>query len=122
MIKKVLVVDDTSLLSSLTFTILSSAMPGSPNVDLACSPGAALNLLKQTAYDLLLLNFQAEGLDSMNVLRELRKANHQTEAVIVAGWLTPKLVENGRTLGVRRFFRLPAEIDAFSRHLKFSSI
>ena len=121
MLKRILVVDDTSLLSALTYTIMSNSIAGSANVDLASSPNAALNLIKQKAYDLLLLNFQAESLDSMGVLRELRKANHQTEAVVVAGWLTPKLVEYGRSLGVRRFFRLPADIDAFSRHLRFSS-
>ena len=119
--KKILIVDDTSLLSALTYTILSRSMLGSPKIDLASSPTAALNMLQQEAYDVLLLNHQAESIDSMDVLRQLRIADHQTEAVVVAGWLTPTLVEHGRTLGVRRFFRLPAEIDAFTRHLTFSS-
>ena len=96
-------------------------MPGSAQVDLACSPGAALSLLDRTAYDLLLVNTQAESLDSIEVLRELRRADNKTEAVIVTGWLTPRLVEIGRHLGVSRFFRLPADMDAFSRHLMFSS-
>lgn len=120
MAKHILVVDDTSLLVSLTNTLLAGSVLGSPMIDLASSPATALDLLKKNAYDLLLVNYQTENCDSMEVLRQLREADYQTEAVVVAGWITPALLARGHRLGVERFYRLPAELNDFTTHLRFA--
>lgn len=118
--KKIMVVDETSILVSVMSMVLAGPMQGSPSVDLARSTAAALNLLKQKAYDLLLVNYQTDSLDSMDVLRQLRDADCGAEAVVVAGWFTPQMVESGRRLGVTRFFQLPSQMDDLTNHVRFA--
>jgi CheY-like chemotaxis protein len=120
MVKQILVVDETSVLVSVMNFVLSGSMAHPPRVDLARSLSAALSLMNSTTYDLLLLNSQADDLDAIGVLSHLRAADHKAEAVVVAGWLTPQLLESGRRLGVKCFFRLPAEIDELANHLRIA--
>jgi DNA-binding NarL/FixJ family response regulator len=116
--KQILVVDDTNVLASLMYTVLAKPTPGSTTVDLARSSTAAETLLEKNGYDLLLVNSQTESLDSMGVLRQLRDSDCDTEAVVVAGWLTPQLLKTGQRLGVKRFYRLPAELVDLTQHLR----
>lgn len=118
MAKHILVLDETSVLVTVMNGVLAGSLSHPPRVDLARSLSAALNLLNLKAYDLLLVNSQTDSLDSIGVLRQLRDADCRADAVIVAGWLTPQLVESGRRLGVERFFLLPAEIDDLTNHLR----
>jgi len=120
MMKHVLLVDETPLLATLMSDKLAQLGPSKIHFDLASSVKQAIALLQQKAFDLLLINSQADRLDALEVLGQLREADCETEAIAVAGWLTPQLVEHGENLGVSRFFRLPAEVDAFACHLKFS--
>ena len=118
--RQILVVDETNVLASVMNTVLARPAPGPTSVDLARSSMAAQKLLEKNAYDLLLVNSQTESLDSMDVLRQLRDDDCDTEAVVVAGWLTPQLLDKGQRLGVKRFFRLPAEIDDLTQHLRYA--
>jgi DNA-binding NarL/FixJ family response regulator len=118
--KQILVVDDTNVLASWMTSVLARPTPGPMTVDLARSSTAAEKLLENHAYDLLLVNSQTESLDSMDVLRQLRDGDCDTEAVVVAGWLTPQLLQVGQRLGVKRYFRLPAELVDLTQHLRFA--
>jgi DNA-binding NtrC family response regulator len=118
--RQILVVDETNVLASVMNTVLARPAPGPTSVDLARSSMAAQKLLEKNAYDLLLVNSQTESLDSMDVLRQLRDDDCDTEAVVVAGWLTPQLLDKGQRLGVTRFFRLPAEMVDLTQHLRYA--
>ena len=117
--RQILVVDDTPLLARLSNALLTETRARSTRIDIAASAKDALDLHGHKPYDLLVINCEAGTSDVMDVLRQLRAADHETEAVIVAGWLTPRLLERGRELGVTRFFRLPAELSDLSYHLTF---
>jgi CheY-like chemotaxis protein len=118
--KQILVVDESSVLVSVTKSLVAGTGAGAAIVDLASSSAAALDLLQQKVYDLLLVNFQTEKLDALDVLRQVRDSDCGTEAVAVAGWLTPQLLEGGRRLGITSFYRLPAEVDELADHLRFA--
>lgn len=120
MMKRVLLIDETSLLATLMSEKLAQLGPNKVHFDLASSVKQAMGLLQEKAFDLLLINSQADQLDALQVLGRLREVHCETKAIAVAGWLTPQLVEHGESLGISRFFRLPAEVDAFVCHLKFS--
>jgi DNA-binding NarL/FixJ family response regulator len=117
--KKILIVDETPLLKKIITATMIESGPWLFSCDLACSTKSAINMLRQKVYDLLLINYQTDSLDSLDILRQLRDADYQTDAVVVSGWLTPQLVECGNSLGVKRIFRLPAEFLDLTCHLKF---
>ena len=118
--RQILIVDNTLLLARLSNALLAQGKDKATRIDVAISAGDALNLHRRKAYDLLVINCETDRVELLDVLRQLRDADHATEAVVVAGWLTPRLLERGRALGVTRFFRLPAELNDLSLHLNYS--
>lgn len=115
--RQILVVDESPLLAALSSAMMTRSRSSVTRIDVARSATDALKLHRLKSYDLVLVNCEANALDSLDVLRQLRNADFGTEAVVVSGWVTPGLIERGQELGVTRFYRLPGELMDLTHHL-----
>jgi DNA-binding NarL/FixJ family response regulator len=115
--RQILIVDDNPLLARLSHALLAKARAKSTCIDLAHSVADALNLQRDKAYDLLVINGNGDRTERLDILRQLRAAQCDASAVVIIGWLTPGVVDLGRQLGVSRFFRLPADFQEYVQHL-----
>lgn len=82
MADKVLVVDDDKTI----LTMLSKALKSSGiGADLAISGEAALTLLSENTYDLILLDINMRGMDGFEVIQEIRGQGLSTPVMVVSG-------------------------------------
>lgn len=75
------------------------------SVELAESKDEAISKLKQKTFDIALIDLRLvdadrENLDGIEVLRELRKMNMHTQAIVKSGFLELDIEEQLRELGV----------------------
>jgi len=101
---KILVVDDDpSMLASLKIMLKASGY--SP--DTAQGGEAALELLEQIDYDLMLLDLQMPGMGGHDVLRQISRRDIQTKVVVVSGETSFSAVKDALTEGAYDFVRKP---------------
>lgn len=93
MTKRVLVVDDEpSIVTLVKFNLEKSGF----NVDTAADGRSAVELSKQSSYDLMVLDIMLPELDGIEVLKELRKTGIDTPVIL----LTAKDEELDKIIGL----------------------
>lgn len=79
---KVLVVDDDKTILTMLFKALKN---NGIEADLAISGEAALELVKQNKYDLILLDINMRGINGFEVIQQLRGEGFSTPVMVVSG-------------------------------------
>lgn len=79
---KVLVVDDDKTILTMLFKALKN---NGIEADLAISGEAALELVKQNKYDLILLDINMRGINGFEVIQKLRSSGLSTPVMVVSG-------------------------------------
>ena len=79
---KVLVVDDDKTILTMLFKALKN---NGMEADLAISGEAALELVKQNKYDLVLLDINMRGINGFEVIQQLRGSGITTPVMVVSG-------------------------------------
>ena len=79
---KVLVVDDDKTILTMLFKALKN---NGIEADLAISGEAALELVKQNKYDLILLDINMRGINGFEVIQQLRGDGLSTPVMVVSG-------------------------------------
>ena len=79
---KVLVVDDDKTILTMLFKALKN---NGIEADLAISGEAALELVKQNKYDLILLDINMRGINGFEVIQQLRGSGVSTPVMVVSG-------------------------------------
>ena len=79
---KVLVVDDDKTILTMLFKALKN---NGIEADLAISGEAALELVKQNKYDLILLDINMRGINGFEVIQKLRGSGLSTPVMVVSG-------------------------------------
>ena len=82
MADKVLVVDDDKTILTMLFKALKN---NGIEADLAISGEAALELVKQNKYDLILLDINMRGIDGFEVIQRIRNDGQATPVMVVSG-------------------------------------
>ena len=82
MSEKVLVVDDDKTILTMLFKALKN---NGIEADLAISGEAALELVKQNKYDLILLDINMRGINGFEVIQQLRGNGLTTPVMVVSG-------------------------------------
>ena len=74
----------------------------------------ALRQLKCTFFDLILLDLKMPGMNGLEVLKEAKKINPETDAVIVTAYGTIETAVEAMRAGARDFITKPIDIDELS--------
>jgi DNA-binding response OmpR family regulator len=80
-------------------------------VRLAHDGPSALELVRQEAYDVALLDLKMPGMDGLTLYREIRKLRAETVAIVVTAYAGSKTEEEVRTAGAWRLLHKPVDFD-----------
>ncbi len=75
----------------------------------------ALEIIGREHPDLVLLDIRMEGINGIEVLRQLRQENDQTRVVMVTGLENEDLVKEAHQLGVQGFIHKPLILDELEK-------
>ncbi len=101
---KILVVDDDDLVRhSLRAMFIYTGY----DVDVAGSSEEALQFASNHSFDVLVTDYRMDGMDGLNLCRELKKRGSTFAAVMISGFGDDELVEEARREGVMNLFLKP---------------
>ena len=87
-------------------------------VDIVYDGEQALNFVKRTEPDVIVLDLKMPGLHGIEVLKEVKKLKPHVQVIILTGHGTDKDDEEARKLGGFDFMRQPADIDLLVAKIK----
>ena len=105
--QRVLVVDDeASIRDLLSKTLMSDEY----EVDLSSDGQSALERLRATAYDLLIVDLKMPGMDGLSVIREARRLQTELPVLIITGYSTESTAIDALNLGVAGYLTKPFRV------------
>ncbi|KLO23644.1 hypothetical protein X275_02115 [Marinitoga sp. 1197] len=105
---RILVVDDDKVIRDVLKKVLESAKY---EIDLADGGKKAIELIKNTEYDVVLLDIIMEDMDGIEVLRKAKKISPLTTVIMMTAYSSPDYVLHALTLGATDFIEKPFEPD-----------
>jgi len=75
--------------------------------DVACSSEEALQFASTHSFDILVTDYRMDGMDGLNLCRELKKRGSSFSAVMISGYGDEDLREEARREGVVNLFLKP---------------
>jgi CheY-like chemotaxis protein len=106
---RILVVDDDPAVLSCYGRLLQRAGHA---VETAHGGSAALaRLSAAAAFDVVIIDYRMPEMDGMEFLRQMRRAGHAPEVILVSAYVTDKVRESAVRMGVRRILEKPVDID-----------
>jgi excisionase family DNA binding protein len=115
---RVLVVDDEATIRDLLAKTLALA---EYDVDVAPDGRSALDRMRLSAYDLLIVDLKMPGMDGLAVIREARRYKADLPVIIITGFSTESSAIEAVNLGVAGYltkpFRVPQVLAAAAKAL-----
>ena len=112
---KVLLVDDEQEFTE----VLSERMKSRGlTVDSATSGGEALDKIKESNYDAIILDLAMPGMDGIETLKKLLKQNPDLQVILLTGHATVDKSVEAVKLGAKDFLEKPADIDKLMAKIK----
>ncbi|AEX84661.1 hypothetical protein XO10_01340 [Marinitoga sp. 1135] len=112
---KVLVVDDDKVIREFLRELLTSKNIEVNDVE---KGSEAIELLKHTEYDVVLLDIIMEDLDGIEVLRRIKKMSPLTTVIMMTAYSSPDYVLHALTLGATDFVEKPFEPELILKLVK----
>ena len=84
----------------------------------ALSGSAALNLIAEKAFDVIILDLKMPGLGGMEVLRRLKKTYPEIQVIILTGHGSENDEDEARRLGAFDYLKKPIDIEALVKQIK----
>jgi len=112
--EKVLVVDDEAVICSLLSEFLT--LEGYQAV-IACSGKEALSYAEREKPHVVLLDIKMPGMNGLDVLAKIKKANKDTKIIIMTGEDTPELFTEAKALGADYCILKPFKLENLRRFL-----
>ena len=85
------------------------------HVDTATGGRAALELVRQHAYDVALLDLKMPDMDGLTLYREIKKIQAATVAIVVSAYASGAITEEALTAGAWQVLPKPVELDRLLR-------
>ncbi|HAL56488.1 MAG TPA: hypothetical protein DCP63_08435 [Bacteroidetes bacterium] len=104
---RILVVDDEDALR----TVLSSELEGEGYKVASAADGAeAISILKNQAFDLILLDIKMPNVDGFEVLRFVKETHPETKVIMLTGFADLKNAIESKKLGAEDFVSKPYDL------------
>jgi DNA-binding response OmpR family regulator len=114
MIRVMLVDDEMDFLESLKKVFERRNM----DVITACSGYDALELLKKSLVDVVVLDVKMPGMDGLEVLRRIKKDFAGVQVVLLSGHPSVEAAVQGVNLGASEYIKKPPEIEALAATIR----
>jgi excisionase family DNA binding protein len=115
---RVLVVDDEPSIRELLFKALALA---EYEVDVSADGPSALERMRLTPYDLLIVDLRMPGMDGLSVVREARRLQADLRVLVITGYSSESSAIDALNLGVVGYltkpFRIPHVLAAAAKAL-----
>ncbi|SDO53901.1 response regulator [Alkalicoccus daliensis] len=115
MSEKLLVVDDQFGIRVLLTEVFTQ--DGYTTFD-AANGQKALDLLESEEPDLVLLDMKIPGMDGIEILREMRHRNIQTDVFLMTAYGEMELIQEAKSLGAMEHFSKPFDIDSVRHRVR----
>ncbi|NOX17174.1 MAG: sigma-54-dependent Fis family transcriptional regulator [Chlorobi bacterium] len=115
--ERILVIDDEEFIRSNIKRILSSA---GYKVTVLESGTSALDLLKKTEYDLILLDLNLPDIHGLKVLKKIKELNEETLVIIMTGYASVESAVEAIKLGAYDYIKKPFKADAIKLIIKLA--
>lgn len=104
---KILLVDDDDLLRhSLQAIFIYTGY----EVAVACSGEEALQYASGHPFDVLVTDYRMDGMDGLNLYRELKKGGRSFAVVMISGYSDQSMIEEAQREGVENIFAKPLNL------------
>jgi DNA-binding NtrC family response regulator len=84
-------------------------------VDVVQTGADALRLIEERAYDIVVTDIRMEGVDGLDVLRQVRARSPRTLVIMITGFATVELAREALTMGAFDFIAKPFKLDDLRR-------
>ena len=81
------------------------------DVDVVESGAAALKLIDERSYDIVVTDIRMEGVDGLDVLRHVRARAPRTLVIMITGFATVEVARQALTMGAFDFIAKPFKLD-----------
>jgi len=115
--ERILVIDDEEFIRSNLKRILSSS---GYQVTVLESGTSALNLLKKTEYDLILLDLNLPDIHGLEVLKKVKELNEETLVIVMTGYASVESAVEAIKLGAYDYIKKPFKADAIKLIIKLA--
>ncbi len=112
---KLLIVDDEQDVREFARSFFRKR---SIDVFIASGGKEALEIISTQRPDLVLLDVRMEGLNGIEVMRELKRLNDNTRVIMVSGLEDDRIVEESKTLGALDFIHKPLVLEELEKVVK----
>lgn len=113
--ERVLIVDDeVDFVEALAERLTTRGV----NVDTAASGRAALTMVDEKRYDMVVLDLAMPGLDGIETLRAMRDKHPDLQVILLTGRATVQKSVEAIKLGALDLLEKPAQIDALMERIK----
>ena len=106
--KRILIVDDDADIRANMTDILGAV---GYRTSVAASGPEALKLLEEHRFEVALLDLKMDGMDGVELYRNIRRLYPETEAFLVSAYTGDGVAEEAVELGILRVFRKPVDVN-----------
>jgi len=107
--RNILIVDDEQVMRDSCQAVLSKM---ASRIEIAENGTKALDILRASSFDVVILDLKMPGLSGMDVLRTVKEENPQTEVIVITGYATIESAVEAVKLGAYDFIPKPFTPDA----------
>lgn len=118
MSEKVLLVDDEEeFLEIMSERLHARGM----EVTTCTSAEAAIEQIKDTLFDAIILDFMMPGMDGFHALKEIKSSRPELQIILLTGHATVEKGVEAMKMGATDFLEKPADIEALEKKIKDAS-
>ena len=103
----ILVLDDEKIVGE---RLRASLEKEGHTLEIFIDPVAALNRIREKAFDVVITDIRMDDVDGIQVLEEVRKKNQNTKVIMITGYATLEVARESLTKGAFDFIAKPFKL------------
>ncbi len=115
--KRILMIDDHQLILDVLMRYFNAALDA--QVDTAPDLDAALNLIDEHDYDLILLDYNLPGISGLSGLSQVLERSNNTPTALISSDLPREAIYDAMAMGAKGYIPKTSRAEAFANAIRF---
>ncbi|MCI5041444.1 MAG: response regulator transcription factor [Donghicola eburneus] len=115
--KRILMIDDHQLILDVLMRYFNAALEA--QVDTAPDLDAALNLIDEHDYDLILLDYNLPGISGLSGLSQVLERSNNTPTALISSDLPREAIYDAMAMGAKGYIPKTSRAEAFANAIRF---